>query len=64
MRTREFWEGEGPFLCSPDHSPKKHVVTASLKKLLSHVANIDKNNELIYVIRVNKPELMDQSFYS
>ena len=36
-------------------------ITALLKKVPSHVDNIDKNNGLIQVIRVNKkPELMGQ----
>ena len=35
------------------------------KKSLSHVAKIDQNNGLIYVIRANKkPELMGQSAYN
>ena len=42
----------------------KEDVIASLKKVPSHMANIDKNNGVIYVIRVNtKPELMGQSVY-
>ena len=43
----------------------KQDVTASPKKVPSHVANSDKNNGLISVIRVNKkPELMGQSVYN
>ena len=65
MRTGEFWEGGSPFLCSPDQPQKKQDVTVPLNKVLSHVANIVKNNGLIYITRVNKtPELMGQSVYS
>ncbi|KAH0521722.1 Laforin [Microtus ochrogaster] len=46
MRTGEFWE-EGSFLCSPVQTQKKQDVTTLLKKVLSHVANTDKNNGLI-----------------
>ena len=42
MRTGEFWEEESPFFCSPAQTQKKEIVTASLKKVVSHVANIDK----------------------
>ena len=46
MRTGEFWE-EGSSLCSPVQTQKKLDVTTQLKKVLSHVASIDKNNGLI-----------------
>lgn len=43
----------------------KQDVTASPKKVPSHMANTDKNYRLIYVIRVyKKPELIDQSVYN
>ena len=46
-------------------SQKKQDMTVSLNEVPSHVAKIDNNNELIYVIRVNKkPEKMDQSVNS
>ena len=62
MRTAEFWAGRSPFLCNPHQPQKKRDVTASLNKVTSHVANIDKNNELIYIVRVIKnSELMGQS---
>ena len=44
MRT-EFWE-EGSSLCIPVQTQKKQDVT-TLKKVLSHMANTDKNNGLI-----------------
>ena len=44
---------------------KKQDVTASLKNVPSHLADTDKNNGLIKVIRVNqKPELMGHSVYN
>ena len=53
--NRRLWEGGSPFLPSPAQTQKMDDVNATLKK----VANIDKNNGLIYAIRVNKkPELM------
>ena len=64
MRTGEYWEGG-----SPSHpSPAQTTEVAGcdpLKKVLSHVANIDKNNGLAYIIRANtKPELTGQSVYN
>ena len=47
MRTGEFWEGGSQFLCSPVQTQKKQDVTTTLKKVLSHVANTDKNNVLM-----------------
>ena len=46
MRTGEFWEekAKSAVLIQPQ---KKQDVTALLNKVLSHVANIDKNNGLI-----------------
>ena len=46
MRTGEFWE-EGSSLCSSVQTQKKQDVTMLLKKVLSYVANTDKNNGLI-----------------
>ena len=43
MKTGEFWE-EDTVLAQ---AQKKQDVTASMKKVLSHVANIDKSNGLI-----------------
>ena len=44
---------------------KKQDVTALLNKVPSHVANSDKDYELIHGIRVNKkPELMGKSVYN
>ena len=41
---------------------KKQDVTAKPNKVPSHMANIDKNNGRVYVIRVNKKsELLGQS---
>ena len=45
MRTGEFWE-DGSYLFSPVQTQKQDV-TMPLKKVLSHVAITDKNNELI-----------------
>ena len=65
MRTGVFWE-EGSSFCSCEPATEEaRCETASLKKVLSHVASIDKNNGLMLVIRVNKkPELMGQSVYN
>ena len=46
MRTGEFCK-EGSSLCSPVQTQKKQDVTTPLKNVLSHVANTDKNNELM-----------------
>ena len=63
MRTEEFLE-EGSSLGSPVQTQKKQDVTTLLKKVLNQVANTDKNNGLMYIIRINKkPELMGQSVY-
>ena len=44
---------------------RKQDVTASPKKVPSHVANTDKNYGLIQFIRVNKkPEILGQSIYN
>ena len=43
MRTGEFWEEDAVLI----HPQKKQDVTAPLKKVPSHVATTDKNNELI-----------------
>lgn len=43
----------------------KQDVTVLLNKVLSHMAIIDKSNELIEIIRVNKKsELLGQSVYN
>ena len=47
MRTGEFWEEESSFLCSCKPDTEEANVTMPLKKVLSHVAIIDKNNGLI-----------------
>ena len=64
MRTGEFWEEErfSAVLIQPQ---SKQDVTALQKKVLSHMANIDKTKGLTYVIRINKkPELVGQSVYN
>ena len=64
MRTGIFWE-EGRFSAVVSLPQKKQDMTALLKNVSSFVANTDKNNGLLYVIRVNKkPELMGQSVYN
>ncbi|CAO2629359.1 hypothetical protein LEMLEM_LOCUS20454, partial [Lemmus lemmus] len=45
-------------------SRSQHVACPA-EKGMSHVANIDKNNGLVYIIRTNKkPELRGQSAYN
>ena len=64
MSTGVFCE-EGSTSAVMFRHPRSRMLPAPLEKVLSHVANTDKNNGLIYGIRVNKKcKLMGQSVYN
>ena len=48
-RTGEFWEEESSFFTDLAQPQSKQDMTTLLKKVLSYVANIDKNNGLINI---------------